>query len=137
MNNDERGMLIFMVVFILTIFIVGIVMVISMWKIFEKADKPGWACLVPIYNNMVMAEIGGKESWFGLLPMIPYIGVIWSIWIQNRLSKSFGKEVGFTLGMIFLPLIFFPILAFGSAEYVGHPDAPNGKNKDSELLDNF
>jgi hypothetical protein len=39
--------------------------------------------------------------------------------------------------MIFLPLIFFPILAFGSAEYVGHPDAPNGKNKDSELLDNF
>jgi hypothetical protein len=39
--------------------------------------------------------------------------------------------------MLFLPLIFYPILAFGSAEYVGHPDNPNGKNKDSELLDNF
>jgi hypothetical protein len=57
--------------------------------------------------------------------------------MQNRLSKSFGKEVGFTLGMLFLPLIFYPILAFGSAEYVGHPDNTNGKNKDSELLDNF
>lgn len=84
---------------------------------------------------MVMAEIGGKESWFGLLPLIPYIGVIWSIWIQNRLSKSFGKEVGFTLGMIFLPLIFFPILAFGGAEYVGHPDNRVGESKSSELLD--
>ena len=137
MNNNERGMLVFFFVYMITIFIVGIVMVISMWKIYEKADKPGWACLVPVYKNIVMAEIVGKEFWFGLLPMIPFFGVIFSIWMQNRLSKSFGKDIGFTLGMIFLPLIFFPILAFGSAEYVGHPDAPNGKSKDSELLDNF
>ncbi|MFM7595793.1 MAG: DUF5684 domain-containing protein [Flavobacteriales bacterium] len=135
MNNDEKGMIAFMVIFMIAIVVIGIVMIISMWKIFEKAGKPGWACLVPIYNNMVMAEIGGKESWFGLLPMIPYIGVIWSIWIQNRLSKSFGKEVGFTLGMIFLPLIFYPILAFGEAEYVGHPDQAGRANNSSELLD--
>lgn len=135
MNNNEKGLIVFMVIFIISILVIGIVMVISLWKIFEKAGKPGWACLVPIYNNMVMAEIGGKESWFGLLPMIPYIGVIWSIWIQNRLSKSFGKEIGFTLGMIFLPLIFFPILAFGSAEYVGHPDKRVGESNSSELLD--
>lgn len=135
MNNDEAGVLMFMLFFIIFMFVIAIVMIISLWKIFEKAGKPGWACIVPIYNNMVMAEIGGKESWFGLLPMIPYIGIIWSIWIQNRLSKSFGKEVGFTLGMIFLPLIFYPVLAFGSAEYVGHPDKPNGLNTSSELLD--
>jgi len=135
MNNDEAGVLMFMLFFIILMLVIAIVMIISLWKIFEKAGKPGWACIVPIYNNMVMAEIGGKESWFGLLPMIPYIGIIWSIWIQNRLSKSFGKEVGFTLGMIFLPLIFYPVLAFGSAVFVGHPDKRNGLNNSSELLD--
>ena len=137
MNSNEKSMVIFIVVFLLLMLVIGVVMVVSLWKIFEKADKPGWACLVPIYNNMVMAEIGGKDSLFGLLPLIPYLGVIWSIWIQNRLSKSFGKDVGFTLGMIFLPLIFYPILAFGSAEYVGHPDQPFRTIDDSELLDNF
>ena len=137
MNSNEKSLVIFVVVFLLLLLVIGVVMVVSLWKIFEKAGKPGWACLVPIYNNMVMAEIGGKDSLFGLLPLIPYIGVIWSIWIQNRLSKSFGKDVGFTLGMIFLPLIFFPILAFGSAEYVGHPDQHFRTIDDSELLDNF
>ena len=37
----------------------------------------------------------------------------------NLLSKSFGKDVGFTLGMIFLSFIFYPILGFGDAEYIG------------------
>ena len=37
---------------------------------------------------------------------------------QTALSKSFGKDVGFTLGLIFLPFIFYPILGFGSAQYI-------------------
>jgi hypothetical protein len=83
----------------------AIVMVVSIWKIFEKAGRPGWAAIVPVYNHMVMAEIGGKPNWFGLLPMIPYIGSIWSIWILNRLVKSFNKEVGFTLGLIYVGIV--------------------------------
>jgi len=37
----------------------------------------------------------------------------------NLLSKSFGKDVGFTIGLILLPVIFYPILAFGDAKYIG------------------
>lgn len=88
-----------------------------MWKIFTKAGKPGWAAIVPIYNNMVAAEIGGKPSWWGLLVLIPYIGFIWGIWIWNLICKSFGKGTGFLIGIIFLPFIFLPILAFGDAKY--------------------
>ncbi len=99
--------------------------IICQWKIFVKAGKPGWAAIVPVYNQMVLAEIGGKKDVWGLLTLIPYAGVIWSIWLVNRMAKSFGKDVGFTLGLIFLPLIFYPILAFGKTEYVGHPDVTN------------
>ena len=35
------------------------------------------------------------------------------------LSKSFGKDEGFTAGLIFLGFIFYPILAFGAAKYLG------------------
>src|SRR5438105_12435006 len=29
---------------------------VSLWKIFEKAGKPGWAGIVPIYNLIVLLE---------------------------------------------------------------------------------
>jgi len=129
MENSDLTIIGLLAAYFVVILVVLVVLLVSNWKIFVKAGKPGWAALVPFYNNMVMAEIGGKPSWFGLLPLIPYIGIIWSIWILNRLSKSFGKNVGFTLGLLFLPLIFYPILAFGSASYVGHPDTTQGTHE--------
>ncbi|MBZ0199154.1 MAG: DUF5684 domain-containing protein, partial [Ignavibacteriaceae bacterium] len=33
------------------------------------------------------------------------------------LAKVFGKGGGFAAGLIFLPMIFYPILGFGDAEY--------------------
>jgi hypothetical protein len=54
---------------------------------------------------------------------VPCIGVIFLIILWNELSKLFGKGVGYTIGIIFLPFIFLPMLAFGSAEYQG----PQGK----------
>ena len=125
MKSEQTPVLIFLFFFML---ILLAVIIISNWKIYEKAGKPGWASIVPIYNQMVLAEIGGKQSVWGLLPLIPYIGIIWTIWLTNRMAKSFGKDVGFTLGLIFLPLIFYPILAFGDSEYVGHPDVENNEN---------
>jgi hypothetical protein len=37
----------------------------------------------------------------------------------NMLSKSFGKDEGFTVGLVLLGIIFYPILGFGSAKYQG------------------
>ena len=131
MKSEQTQSLIFFFIFFFIILIVLAVLIISQWKIYEKAGKPGWASIVPVYNHMVLAEIGGKKDVWGLLPLIPYIGIIWSIWLINRMAKSFGKDVGFTLGLIFLPLIFYPILAFGDSEYVGHPDVENNEHTKS------
>ena len=96
-----------------------IIVIIGCWKIFEKAKKPGWAAIIPIYNIIVLLEIIGKPLWWIILMLIPFINIIFAIWATNLLSKSFGKEEGFTIGLILLPFIFVPILGFGDATYKG------------------
>jgi hypothetical protein len=96
-----------------------VLMIISMWKIFTKAGKPGWACIIPIYNVIVFLEIIGKPWWWLLLFIIPGANIVFGIWSINLLSKSFGKEVGFTIGIIFLSFIFIPILGLGDSTYKG------------------
>jgi hypothetical protein len=100
-----------------------VLMIVSMWKIFEKAGKPGWACIIPIYNIIVLLEIIGKPWWWLLLMIIPVVNIIFLIWATNLLSKSFGQGVGFTIGLIILPFIFLPLLGLGDYQYQG----PTGK----------
>ncbi len=103
----------------LIIIAVVILMIASHWVIFTKAGKPGWASIIPIYNFWVQLEIIGKPWWWILLLLIPFVNIVIGVWAINLLSKSFGKTEGFTVGLIFLPFIFYPILAFGEATYSG------------------
>ena len=98
---------------------VGLFILIAQWKIYSKGNKPGWACLIPIYNIIALLEIVGKPWWWLLLFLIPGVNIIFMIWMMNLLSLSFGKSEGFTLGLILLPFIFYPILGFGDAKYQG------------------
>lgn len=98
-------------------------LIAAQWKIYTKAGKPGWACIIPIYNTIVLLEIVGKPTWWILLLLIPGVNLVIGIWVTNLLSKSFGKDEGFTVGLILLSFIFYPLLGFGDAEYQG----PAGK----------
>lgn len=115
MSDNMAGFVQLFFLFLLIIFVIP--MIIGMWKTYQKAGRHGWECIIPIYNNMVLAEIGGKPNWWGLLCLIPYVNIIFYIWIVNLTAKKFGKNVGFTVGLVFLPFIFWPILGFGNAEY--------------------
>ncbi len=108
---------------IFIVVVIFVIMIVSMWRVFTKAGKPGWACIVPIYNIIELLEIIGKPIWWILLLFIPFVNIVFIIWIYNMLSKSFGKSEGFTVGLILLPIIFLPILGLGNAEYKG----PAGK----------
>ncbi len=105
---------------------VWVFFIVTMWKIFSKAGKPGWAAIVPIYNTVVMLQIAGKPIWWILLFFIPFINIVISIIVVYNLAKTFGKGGGFTLGLILLPFIFYPILAFGKSTYLpaSQPAAP-------------
>ena len=109
--------------FLIIILAISVLLIIAQWKIYEKAGKPGWAILIPIYNLIVLLEIVGKPIWWIFLFLIPFVNIIFGIWVTNLLSKSFGKDEAFTVGLILLGFIFYPILGFGDTKYVG----PAGK----------
>ena len=92
-------------------------LIVTMWKIFTKAGKPGWASIIPIYNIFVMLDIAGKPAWWFLLFLIPFVNFIVGILVIAGIATNFGKGGGFVVGMILLPIVFYPILAFGSAQY--------------------
>ena len=94
-------------------------LLVSMWKIYTKAGKPGWAVIIPIYNIIVLLEIVGKPWWWLLLMLIPGVNVVFLVWTYNLLSLSFGKTSGFTVGSLLLSPIFIPILGLGDAKYAG------------------
>ena len=96
---------------------VVLILIISMWKIFTKAGKPGWAAIVPIYNMIVMLEIACKPIWWFILLLIPFVNIIVIIIVLIELAKRFGKGIGFAIGMLILPFIFYPMLAFGDSKY--------------------
>ncbi|MDP1808688.1 MAG: DUF5684 domain-containing protein [Actinomycetota bacterium] len=96
-----------------------IFMLASMWRVFEKAGRPGWAAIIPIYNTYIMLLVAGKPGWWLLLLLIPFVNIVIEILVVVGVAQKFGKGGGFAVGLLFLPFIFFPILAFGSAEYTG------------------
>src|SRR2546426_540233 len=88
---------------------VVVLLIASMWKVFTKAGKPGWAAIIPIYNLIVILQIAGKPIWWFFLLLIPLVNLVVGIMTYVAFAKNFGKGVGFALGLIFLGFIFFPI----------------------------
>jgi hypothetical protein len=94
-------------------------LIVTFWKIFEKAGQPGWACIIPIYNAIIWLKIAGKPWWWIFFVLTGPFALIWYIWGINMVSKSFGKDEGYTVGLVLLGIVFWPILAFGDATYIG------------------
>jgi hypothetical protein len=97
--------------------LVGVFSLVCQWKVYQKAGQPGWAAIIPIYNFYVLLKIVNKPWWWILLLLVPFVNIVIGIWTINLLSKSFGKNEWFTVGLIFLSVIFYAILAFGPAQY--------------------
>ena len=104
--------------------LIGLLMIVAMWKVFTKAEQPGWASIIPIYNLYVWCKIVGRPWWWILLMLIPLVNFIIAIILCIDMAKSFGKGAGFGIGLAFLGIIFLPILGFGSAQYQGAAAAP-------------
>ncbi len=95
----------------------GVVYIAAIWRVFTKAGQPGWAAIVPIYNLIVLLRIVGRLWWWVLLILIPIVNIVILFMVAIDLGKCFGKGAGFGVGLVFLPFIFYPMLAWGDARY--------------------
>lgn len=121
MENDDAAIAGAMALFGLVVgvfaLICAAIVIAAMWKLFAKAGKPGWAAIIPIYNIIVLLEIIEKPLWWIVLMFIPFVNFVIAIIVNIELAKKFGKDIVFAIGLILLPIVFLPILGFGSAQY--------------------
>jgi hypothetical protein len=89
-------------------------MLVSLWKIFEKSGINAWIALIPLVNIYFFVRIEFKKfSWFYfLLFFIPIINIIIWLIFSMRLSHSFLRSKVYGFFLFLLPLIFIPHLAF-------------------------
>ena len=114
MGAAAAGMSIGMILFLVAL---SVFFIYCWWRIFEKAGKPGWAAIVPIYNYIIAAEAAGKPGWWGIMMLIPFVNIVFGIMIYHGISTKFGQGAGFTVGLVLLNFIFVPMLAFGDYTY--------------------
>ncbi len=98
--------------------LIFIAYIAGMWKIFEKAGKPGWAALIPIYNFYIYLQIINKPAWWLVLFLIPLVNIVILVIMSMELAVCFGKSKGW--GVVLLVLFGFvgyPLLGFGDASY--------------------
>lgn len=138
----------FLITTVLIALIATVVLVIANWKIFKKAGEPGWAAIIPFYNSYIFAKITWGNGWMFLVAVACAIAaniasdIAWLFLLLSlaytaitywKLSKAFGHDIGFAVGMFFLGIVFFPILGFGKDQYLGVPqDALSLKNLKKE-----
>jgi hypothetical protein len=96
-----------------------VVVIVGMWKTYAKAGQPGWGSIIPIYNVYLLCRIAGRPGWWVILLLIPIVNIVITIIVSLEVARAFGKGAGFGIGLMLLPIIFYPILGFGDAQYQG------------------
>lgn len=99
---------------------VVIFMIVVQWKLFKKANLPGWGALIPFYNVYLSFKVAGRPGLRVLWILFPPVLFILSIIICFDIAKRFNKHRTFGLGILFFKIIFLPILAFDK-KAIWHP----------------
>jgi hypothetical protein len=118
METSSVGQIIFLVALGFTLLIFTIVNIVAFWRIFEKAGKPGWKSMIPVYNLVILFEILNKPWYWILFLMIPGLHLFIPFWMIVLLGERFGRDDLFVMGLFLFGFIFIPILGFGDAKYV-------------------
>lgn len=112
------GYIVFLFI-VLVLFVLWVFFIVAMWTVFEKANQPGWAAIVPFYNIYVLLKVVGRPGWWLALMFVPGVVTVIAIVVMIDLAKAFGKRGVFAVLLILLPFVGWPILAFGEVRYVG------------------
>ena len=109
------GGAIFMILIYLAIIAI---MLASLWKIFVKMGDPGWMGIIPFLNVYRVFQ-RSRPNDASVLTIVSIVCGFVSLVACWDLAKLFGKSGAYAVGLIFLPFIFMPMLAFGDSQYQG------------------
>jgi hypothetical protein len=114
-------------IFLLTIgitllFIAGVYVVTSLFlsRIFKKAGIPGWIAWVPFYNSWKTLELGGQQGFWAvlaILPLVNYVSLVFTYIAMYHIGLRLGKSGAWVVLAIFVPIVWYGILAFDSSKW--------------------
>ncbi len=133
------GTILFLIVAALGFTFIVVLTIVAIWRVFEKAGKPGWAVFVPFYNAWILAEVGDQSGWWGivltlsifrygdlngnnrtlqnLVFLFTLIGIAIYIKISLNVAKNFNQSNSFGIFLALIPIVGYPMLAFGPSPY--------------------
>jgi hypothetical protein len=86
-------------------------------KLFAKASKGAKTATYPILNLFGMLEVVEVSPFWGILLFMPVFNLIVLFMMSYKLAKVFRCGTGKMIGLIFLDIIFYPMLAKSDAGY--------------------
>jgi len=96
--------------------------VVAQWKLYAKANQPGVASIVPIWNFIVFLRIVGRPASHMFLFFIPIYGQLYLIpKVYIELCNSFGKTsiVDYVLVILFNAFYILNLGLSYETEYLG------------------
>ena len=92
-------------------FVFSIIIMLFGRGLFFKLEKSPNSSLVPIYNLFVLNEGLDINPIFTILYFVPFINLIYYVYICYKLGKIFSESYDFRLGLVFMPYIYFKFLS--------------------------
>lgn len=130
-----KGLGIALVLLVILLIAFCVFMIAARWKINTKAGRHGWAAIVPVYSDIVALQVAKINPLWVIFPFVASIlsnvihnavigailgiaMIVYYVIVVVRTGQAFGKSGGFIVGMILLPIVFYPILGFGKSQYI-------------------
>lgn len=140
--SDATGFTLLVFLSVLVLFI-GLLPIVGKSKVYEKLGMPGWYSIIPVYADYKLCERVHRTdegrtflmaylivlicSW--VFCWVDTVGVILAlaqlvmdIIVLNDMSRAFGKETGYTIGLVIFGFVFWTMLGFGASEPVDSDD---------------
>ena len=137
-SDGAIGAVIAIMVLLIVLFYV-VPALIATWKLYQKAGKPGWSVIVPVYSGVVMAEIAKKPLWMGVVAgvagfsgylfgrpidgLLSLVGAGFGLFILIHFIKQYDRGFGFWAAYILLPIV--AVFLADKANYTGGVLATN------------
>ena len=81
-------------------------------NIFKVSEKKRASLLIPLYNLIIFLDIVNMNRFYFILLLFPVVNILVIYIMLYRLSIVFHTTKSFAFGLIFLPIVFLPVLNF-------------------------
>lgn len=115
-DNTNTSLSNFIIAITITCVILSIILIFCYYKLFEKNGEKGWKAFIPIYNMYILMNIASMNPFSLFLLLIPIVNLFVLALLSVNLANKYNKGALFAIGLLFLPFIYYPILAFSKLD---------------------